>query len=125
MPVHRTWHAIRELNRRVNDMGEPLALTDEPRARLIDAASNVAITPDAVALAFQSNASASELLGEVTKRIREGLWRLSRALTEATRRQEAGGLDGARAPLIELLAIEVVSFYRELAQAQLEALGEP
>lgn len=90
MPEHRTWHAIRELNRRVNDLGEPLALTDEIRARLRDTASDVAIASDTVALALQGNASATELLREVAKRIREGSWRLSRALTEANRRQEAG-----------------------------------
>ncbi|QDE66052.1 MULTISPECIES: DUSAM domain-containing protein [Myxococcus] len=125
MPEHRTWHAIRELNRRVNDLGEPLALTDEIRALLRDTASDVAIASDTVALALQGNASATELLREVAKRIREGSWRLSRALTEANRRQEAGDTDGARAALMELLAVEVVPFYRELAQVQLDALDEP
>ncbi|NTX07096.1 MULTISPECIES: DUSAM domain-containing protein [unclassified Myxococcus] len=125
MPDHRTWNEIRELNRRVIDLGEPFALTDEIRALLIGTASEVAIAPQEVSQALQGDASAAALLKEIAKRIRVGSWRLSRALAEVDKRQEEGDLDAARAPLLELLDVEVVPFYRELAQVQLDALDEP
>ncbi|ATB48668.1 DUSAM domain-containing protein [Corallococcus macrosporus] len=122
MPEHHAWHQIRELNRRVTDLGEPFALTDELRALLRGTASEVAITPGEVAQALQDDASAAALLKEIAKRIRVGSRRLSRALTEANKRREEGDLEGARAPLQELLEREVVPFYRELAQLELDAL---
>lgn len=125
MPEHRTWHEIRELNRRVTDLGEPFILTDERRALLVGTASEVAISPRDVSQALQDDASAAALLKEISKRIRVGSRRLSRALTESNKCQEEGDLDAARAPLLELLDVEVVPFYRELAQVQLDALDEP
>ncbi|WP_141593957.1 DUSAM domain-containing protein [Myxococcus sp. AB056] len=125
MPEHRTWHEIRELNRRVTDLGEPLVLTDENRALLTNTASEVAIAPQDVTQALQDDVSAAALLKEIAKRIRVGSRRLSRAITEALKHQEAGDLDAARAPFLELLNVEVVPFYRELAQVQLDALDEP
>ncbi|AEI67882.1 hypothetical protein LILAB_30005 [Corallococcus macrosporus] len=106
----------------MTDLGEPFALTDELRALLRGTASEVAITPGEVAQALQDDASAAALLKEIAKRIRVGSRRLSRALTEANKRREEGDLEGARAPLQELLEREVVPFYRELAQLELDAL---
>ncbi|WP_420873488.1 DUSAM domain-containing protein [Myxococcus xanthus] len=60
----------------------------------------------------------------LAKRRRVDARRLSRALVEPNRLQEAGDLDGAREPLLDLLDVEVVPFYREL-QVQLDALDEP
>lgn len=125
MPDHRTWHEIRELHRRVTDLGAPFVLTDEIRALLTVTASDVAIAPQDVAQALQDDASASALLKEIAKRIRVGSRRLSRAITESTQRHQEGDLEGARAPFRELLTVEVVPFYRELAQVQLDALDEP
>ncbi|WNZ59182.1 DUSAM domain-containing protein [Myxococcus sp. MxC21-1] len=125
MPEHRTWHEIRELNRRVTDLVEPLVLTDENRALLTNTASEVAIAPQEVTEALQDDVSAAALLKEIAKRIRVGSRRLSRAITEAIKHQEAGDLDAARTPFLELLNVEVVPFYRELAQVQLDALDEP
>ena len=125
MPEHRTWNEIRELNRRVTDLGESLVLTDEIRALLIGTAAEVAIAPQEVSHALDDDASAAELLKEIAKRIRVGSRRLSRALIEANKLQENGDLEAARAPLLALLDVEVVPFYRELAQVQLDALDEP
>ena len=125
MPDHDAWNNIWELNHQVTDLGEPLALTDETRALLRETASEVAIAPEDAAKALQGDASAAALLKEIAKRIRVGARRLSRALTDANRFQEEGDLGAARAPLLDLLAVEVVPYYRELAQIQLDALDEP
>ncbi|AKQ64500.1 hypothetical protein A176_001412 [Myxococcus hansupus] len=125
MPEHRTWNEIRELNHRIHDLGEPLVLTDEIRALLIGTAAEVAIAQQEVSQAIDDDASASELLKEIAKRIRVGSRRLSRALIEANKLQESGDLEAARAPLLALLDVEVVPFYRELAQVQLDALDAP
>lgn len=108
MPEHRTWNEIRELNRRVTDLGESLVLTDEIRALLIGTAAEVAIAPQEVSHALDDDASAAELLKEIAKRIRVGSRRLSRALIEANKLQENGDLEAARAPLLALLDVEVV-----------------
>jgi len=122
MPEHDAWNKIWELNHRVTDLGEPLAFTDEVRALLRETAAEVAIAPEVAATALQGEVSAAALLKEIAWRIRVGSWRLSRAIHEAIKRQEEGDLEGARAPLLELLDVEVVPFYRELAQVQLDAL---
>jgi DUSAM domain-containing protein len=124
MPEPRAWDAIWELNRRVTDLGEPFALTDETRALLQGTASDVAITPEEAARALQSNESAAELLKEIAKRIRGGSHRLSRAIVESDRRQQAGDPEGARKPLLDVLAVEVVPHYRDIAQTHLDALDD-
>ncbi|WP_434347864.1 DUSAM domain-containing protein [Myxococcus virescens] len=125
MPEYESWNQIWELNHRVTDLGEPLALTDETRALLRDTAAEVAIGPEEAASALQGDVSAAALLKEIAKRIRVGSRRLSRALIEARKHEEAGDRDAARAPLLALLDVEVVPLYREQAQIQLDALDEP
>ncbi len=125
MQEQDAWNQIWELNRRVTDLGEPLTLTDETRALLRDTAAEVAIAPEEAARALQGDVSAAALLKEIAKRIRVGSRRLSRAITETMKHQEAGDLDAARALLLDLLAVEVVPYYRDLAQIQLDALDEP
>ncbi|ATB49869.1 DUSAM domain-containing protein [Corallococcus macrosporus] len=126
MPEHDSWNKIWELNHRVADLGEPLDLSDETRALLRETASEVAIASEEAARALQGDGSAAtSLLKEVAKRIRVGSRRLSRAIAEANKFQEEGDLDAARAPLLDLLAVEVVPYYRELAQIHLDALDEP
>ncbi|WP_163787555.1 DUSAM domain-containing protein [Myxococcus vastator] len=124
MPEHSAWNEIRELNRRVTDLGEPLVLTDEVRALLVGTAAEVAIAPQEVSQAIQDDASAAKLLKEIAKRIRTGSRRLSRALIEANKLEENGDLEAARAPLLALLDVEVVPLYREQAQIRLDALDE-
>jgi DUSAM domain-containing protein len=126
MPDHRAWDAIWELNRRVTDLGQPFVLTDETRALLRGTAPDVAITPEEAERELQSDASAAELLKEIAKRIRVGSRRLSRAIVESDRLQQAGDTEGARKPLLDVFAVEVVPHYREVAQTHLDALdGEP
>jgi DUSAM domain-containing protein len=124
MPEHRQWDAVRELNRRVTEQGEPFSLTDETRTLLQATARDVAITPEEVARALQNNASGAELLKAIANRIRTGSRRLSRAIVESDKRQQVGDAEGARKPLLDVLAVEVVPHYREVAQTHLDALDD-
>ena len=124
MSEHRAWDAIRNLNRRITDQGEPFVLTDETRTLLQGTAPDVAITPGEAARALQCDTSAAELLKEIAKRIRVGSRRLSRAIVESDQRHQAGDMEGARKPLLDVLAVEVVPHYREVAQTPLDALDD-
>lgn len=125
MPEHEDWHAIRVLNQRVTDQGQPLVLTDELRRILRATASDVALSAAEVEKALVSDEGAAGLLREIAKRIRVGSRRLSRALSESGRREEAGDMDGAREPFLAVLDMEVVPLYRQIAQTNLDALDEP
>ncbi|MCP3136738.1 DUSAM domain-containing protein [Pyxidicoccus xibeiensis] len=124
MPDPRAWEAIRELDRRVTEQGQSFSLTDEVRALLMDTSSDVAITPEEAERALLSEASAAELLKEIAKRIRMGSRRLSRALVDSARCQEAGDTEAARKLLMDVLAVEVVPHYREIIRTQLDALDD-
>ncbi|NOK33761.1 DUSAM domain-containing protein [Corallococcus exercitus] len=117
------WDDVRDLSRRVS-AGEAFTLTAESRAILQRTGPQVGIPAADVERALQGEASAATLLTEVARRIRDGSNRLSRALSEATRRQEASDVDGARQVLRDILKDEVVPLYRDIAQVQLEALDE-
>lgn len=125
MPDQRTWDEIWELNQRVTDQGQPFVLTDDTRQLLRVTASDVAIATAEVEQALATDASAAALLREVAKRIRVGSRRLSRTMSEVDQRKEAGDLDGARQVLRDLLEVEAVPHYRDIAQTYLEALDDP
>ncbi|MFY2561028.1 DUSAM domain-containing protein [Corallococcus terminator] len=125
MPDHKDWDAIWHLNQRVTDQGQPLVLTDELRRLLRVTASDVAMPAAEAEKALSSDEGAAGLLSEIAKRIRVGSRRLSRAIVESARREEAGDKDGAREPFLEVLAVEVVPHYRRIAQSHLGALDEP
>ncbi|MFY2561031.1 DUSAM domain-containing protein [Corallococcus terminator] len=125
MPDHEDWDAIRVLNQRVTDQGEPFVLNDELRRVLRVTASDVAMPAAEAEKALSSDEGAAGLLKEIAKRIRVGSRRLSRALSESGRREEAGDKEGAREPFLDLLEVEVVPLYREIAQINLDALEDP
>jgi DUSAM domain-containing protein len=124
MPDERAWNEIWELNHRVSTQGQPFTLTDDVRELLRKTAADVAIPPEDVEQALQSDASAAALLAEVARRIREGSHRLSRALNASYQRQMAGDVEGARQVVRDVLEVEVVPHYREIAQTQLDALAD-
>ncbi|MBL0696423.1 DUSAM domain-containing protein [Comamonas sp. JC664] len=61
---------------------------------------------------------------EISDRIRHGSLRLSRAISEAVRRRDAGDVDGSRHILHEALAVEVVPLYRDSLHAYVESLDD-
>jgi DUSAM domain-containing protein len=116
------WDPIRALAIRVLDEGEPLQLTEETRALLLRSASEVAISPEDADSALLSLSTATTLLQEVRRRIRDGSWRLSREQDRAYDLRDAGDLDGAQQLMRDVLAVEVVPFYREQAEIALRKL---
>ena len=116
------WYPIRMLDNRVQQ-GEPLVLTEEIRTLLRRTAPTVAIGEAEAEAALATTESASALLHEIRRRITEGSRRLSRALHQMYSLRDARDLDGARQQLRDLLAVEVVPHYRDIAEGQLERLG--
>ncbi len=116
------WNPFRDLARRVLREDAPLVLTEEVRALVLRTAREVAIS-DAEA-ALRTEAGALVLLGEIERRISEGSNRLTDALHLMWKCQRAGDYDSARQKMRAVLAVEVVPYYRELAQEQLDGMAD-
>ncbi|MFP2905953.1 DUSAM domain-containing protein [Pyxidicoccus sp. 3LFB2] len=116
------WNPFRALSRRVLREGAPLVLTDDVRALLLRTAQEVAIT-DADA-ALHSDEGSLALLREAARRITEGSNRLTDAIHLMHRHRKAGDYDRARQEMRDVLAVEVVPYYRELAQEQLDDMAD-
>lgn len=119
------WNDVRALAKRVLEEGEPLLLTDEVRAILRRTAREVAIDAEEVERALRTVPEATTLLRTVAQRIRDGSHRLSRALAQMYRLRDVGDLEGARKQMREVLAVEVVPHYRDIAASSLESLDDP
>ena len=118
----RDWHQVQELARTAQKAGA-LELNDEVLDLLRRVAREVAVSEDEAERALRSSESAMNLAIEVSRRIREGSRRLSRAMVDANRLHAGGDLLGARKLLEEILAQEVVPLYREIARNELDELG--
>ncbi|RKG64089.1 DUF2379 domain-containing protein [Corallococcus sp. CA054B] len=122
MTARPNWDAIRELSRRVLREGAPLIVTDDVRALLLQTADEVAISDAAAAL--QTDAGALALLRECARRITDGSNRLMDALDRMWKLQRQGDFDSARQEMRDVLAAEVVPYYREAAQGQLDDMAD-
>ncbi|HEX5751661.1 MAG TPA: DUSAM domain-containing protein [Archangium sp.] len=116
------WDPIWALARRVLEQGKPLELTDETRALLLRSTREVAISDEDAESALRSQSTAMTLLQEVRRRIHDGSSRLNRARIRAYELRDAGDLNGAQQLMRDVLAVEVVPFYREQAEIALEKL---
>ncbi len=124
MDTRPNWDAIRALSRRVLREGAPLVLSDDVRALLLRTAEEVAISDAHAALLTEAGALA--LLRECARRITEGSNRLMDALHRCFRYRKAGDFERARQEMRDVLAVEVVPYYRASAQGQLDDMaGEP
>jgi DUSAM domain-containing protein len=117
------WHEIRMLDNRVL-RGEVLKLTDDVRDLLRLAASTTGMSKAEAEKALSSIASATALLHELRYRIDEGSRRLTRALDRMYTLRDKGDLDGARQQMRDVLAVEVVPLYREVAEGEMAKLDE-
>ncbi|QQR45076.1 DUSAM domain-containing protein [Myxococcus xanthus] len=124
MPETLDWDPIRALARRVLRDGAPLALTDEVCALLARSAREVAISDAVASRALATGDEALDLLREISRRIRDGSARISDALNRMYQHKEAGDLDSARQEMRDVLAVEVVPLYREIAEGQLEDMAD-
>ncbi|ADO69002.1 DUSAM domain-containing protein [Stigmatella aurantiaca] len=124
MTTEIDWGPIRALGQRVIERGEPLELTDEVRALLQRSAEEVALAPEDAQNALRSIPTATTLLGEIRRRIREGSAQLGAATLRAYDLRDDGDLDSACRQMEEVLAVEVVPLYREHAEAMLREMTQ-
>ena len=117
------WHEIRVLDNRVRQ-GEALELTDDVRDLLERTAPTVAIPAADAETALARVDSGTALLHEIRRRITEGSNRLVDALHRMYQLQEKGNLDGARQQMRDVLAVEVVPLYREVAEGEIAKLNK-
>ena len=115
------WDRVIELGQRLQ-RGEALELTDDVRELLRRVAGDLAVSGTDARAALSAPATATALVRELNRRIRDGSRRLSRALVDANRRKEAGDVEGAREVLESVLAVEVVPLYREQVEIALAHL---
>jgi len=120
-PEEEDWHEIRILDNRIQ-RGEALVLAPEVRELLLRAGPTVAIS-DADA-ALSSIETATALLHTIRRRITDGSNRLSDALHRMYRLRDAGRLDEARQEMRDVLSVEVVPLYREIAEDALANLSD-
>ncbi|XXF76829.1 DUF2379 family protein [Myxococcaceae bacterium GXIMD 01537] len=116
------WSPVRKLMQRVLEQGDALELSDDTRDLLRRSAREVAISPEDTEDSLRGVATATTLLQEIRRRIEDGSFRLSKARAGSERLRVQGDLSGAKTLLEEVLAIEVVPFYREQAEVQFEKL---
>jgi DUSAM domain-containing protein len=116
------WHEIRVIDNRVRQ-GEALKLTDDVRDLLKRTAPTVAISEGDAVVALSGVDTGTALLHEIRRRITEGSNRLVDALHRMYQLQEKGDLDGARQQMRDVLAVEVVPLYREVAEDELKKMS--
>ncbi|MCE9673239.1 DUSAM domain-containing protein [Myxococcus stipitatus] len=120
METQLDWTPLRALARSVLRDGGPLLLTDEVRDLLRRTAQEVALGEADV----DTHEGALAVLHECSRRITEGSNRLGDALHRMYRHKEAGDYDSARQEMRDVLAVEVVPLYREIAQDQLDDMAD-
>jgi DUSAM domain-containing protein len=118
------WTEVRMLDNRVQ-RGEALELTEDVRDLLRRTAPTVGMSETEAEEALSSVATGRILLHELRRRITEGSNRLMDALSRMYRLQEKGDWDGARQQMRDVLAVEVVPLYREIAEGELEKMDTP
>ncbi|WP_233601483.1 MULTISPECIES: DUSAM domain-containing protein [Corallococcus] len=113
------WDEVRALAARV-EAGEALVLTPDVRELLLRTACEVAIPEADAQAAIQDVTTATALLREERGRIRSSSMRMMTARSEVRRLRQTGDTAGARKVMEDLLAVEMVPLYRELAEIALE-----
>ncbi|KFA87790.1 DUSAM domain-containing protein [Archangium violaceum] len=112
------------LERRIQQ-GHALELAEELCALLRRTAPTAGIIEAETEEALKSPGGAEALMRMILSRFREGKKRITRALFRMTSLRDAGNLDGARQQMRDVLAVEVVPLYREMAEEQLRGLDGP
>jgi DUSAM domain-containing protein len=105
--------------------GHALELTDDLRALLRRTAPTAGISEAEAEGALKSPGGAEALMGMVLSRFQKGERRFLRSMYQMTSLRDAGDLEGARQQMRDVLAVEVVPLYREMAEEQLRGLDSP
>jgi DUSAM domain-containing protein len=117
------WDHLWGLEDRINH-GETLELSARMRDLLLSAAPTVAISSADAEAALATTGSATALLLEIRKRIREGSNRINDSLVRMYALQDAGDLKGAQQQMHDVLAVEVVPLYGEIAEGEIAKLND-
>ena len=118
------WHQVRMLDDQIQ-RGDPLELTPEVCDLLRRTAPTVAISDAEAETALSHTGSAIALLQLIRRRADDGTHRLMRALDAMYRLLKKGDIEGARRQMQDVLAVELVPHFRELAENELQKLGAP
>lgn len=119
----RPWAQIPILAYRIQ-LGRPLELRDSLRDFLWRTAPTVAISEAEAEADLQSVEGAEALIRKIVTRIRDGEHRITQAMFRMTSLRDAGNIEGARQQMRDVLAVEVVPLYREMAEEILAGLDE-
>ena len=117
-PLDVDWYQVRMLDNRIQQ-GQALELTDEVRDLLRRTARTVAISDAEAVAALSDVKSATTLLKSIRHRVDDGAHRIMRALDTMYRLRKKGDIQGARQQMQDVLAVEVVPHFREIAEGQL------
>jgi DUSAM domain-containing protein len=99
-----------------------LDLTEDVRDPLLRSAFTVAISDAEATSALAHVETATALLRKIREQIRKGSNRIGDALFRMYELLDAGNLAGARQRMRDVLAVEVVPHYREIAEGELAKL---
>lgn len=118
------WGQIRALSLRIQH-GKPLVLRDDLLDFLRQTAPSVAISKTEAEEILRTEKGAEGLLAMMMRRITEGKHRITQALSRMMDCREAGDREGALQALRDVLAVEVVPQYRQMAEECLKRYDEP
>ncbi|WP_395853180.1 DUF2379 family protein [Cystobacter fuscus] len=76
-------------------------------------------------MALKSSEGAEALMGMILSRFQKGERRFLRSMYRMTSLRDAGDLEGARQQMRDVLAVEVVPQYRQMAEENLAGLDRP
>jgi DUSAM domain-containing protein len=105
--------------------GHALELSDDLRALLRRIAPTAAISEAETEEALKSPEGAEALMGVILSRFRDGERRFLRSMYRMVSLRDAGDLEGARQQMRDVLAVEIVPQYRQMAEEQLRGLDRP
>jgi DUSAM domain-containing protein len=105
--------------------GRAVEFTDDLRALLCRTAPTAGMSESETEETLKNPGGAEVLMGMILSRFREGKKRITAALFRMTSLRDAGDLEGARQQLRDVLAVEVIPQYRQMAEEQLRGLDNP
>jgi len=117
------WDDVRALAARLKS-GKLLTLTPRVLSILQRSGREVAVPESEIEASLRSVSRAAKLLRKVKARIDRGSTLLVRTLHQMYILRDSGDLEGAREQMRKVLAVEVVPFYRKIAQGQLDQLDD-
>jgi DUSAM domain-containing protein len=102
--------------------GHALELTDDLTVLLRRTAPTAAISEIETEEGLKRPEGAESLMGMILSRFQKAERRFLRSMYRMTSLRDAGDLEGARQQMRDVLAVEVVPLYREMAEEQLRGL---